>query len=257
VSDVRAQAERLAERLQAALGDNLIGVYLHGSMALGAFNPQLSDLDVLAVARRRTSDDEKREVVGILAGASENPAPVEFHLLASGDLQPWRHPSPFDFHYGDIWRDALQDDLADALARQGDTDPDLAAHITVVRSCGVGLLGPPPEDVFPQVPWEDYADSLMRDLRWVRETERPAPVYRVLSPARVWATLATGEIHSKETGGAWALERIPVDLQPVLARALAQYRGETAGFDVDESTLERYIAYVETEARSLVAVDSR
>jgi predicted nucleotidyltransferase len=253
VNDVRSQAERLAERLGAALGDDLVGVYLHGSMVLGGFNPQLSDLDVLAVARRRTSDDEKREVVEILAGASEHPAPIEFHLLARADLQPWRHPAPFDLHYGDVWRDALRGDLADALGRQGKTDPDLAAHITVVRSYGVALQGPPPEEVFPEVPWDDYADSLMRDLRWVSETEKPEPVYRVLSPARIWAALATREIHSKETGGAWALERVPVDLRPVLARAIARSRGENADFDVDEATLERYISYVETEVRSLAS----
>jgi predicted nucleotidyltransferase len=252
-AEARIQAGDLAGRLRASLGEALVGVYLHGSIVLGGFNPELSDLDVLAVTRRRTTVDEKRLLVEIVADASGNPSPLEFHLVAQADLRPWQHPTPFDFHYSDVWRDALRADLAEALGRQGDADPDLAAHVMVVRQRGVAIDGPPPADVFPDVPWDDYADSLLRDLRWARSTDRPWPVYRVLSPARIWATLATREIQSKDSGGAWALERIRADLRPVLADALARYRGDTAAFNVDEATLDRYGAYVETEVLAIAS----
>ena len=234
-------------------------MYLHGSIVLGGFNPELSDLDVLAVARRRTTFEEKRRLIEIVADASGDPAPIEFHLLDEADLRPWQHPTPFDFHYSDIWRDALRADPAEALGRQGPLDPDLAAHVMVVRQHGIALEGPPPADVFPDVPWDDYVDSLLRDLRWARSTDKPLPVYRILSPARIWATLATGEIQSKDSGGAWALDRIRPDLQPVLAGALACYRGETAAFEADEPTLDRYAVYVETEVLAKVtsAADPR
>jgi hypothetical protein len=103
------------------------------------------------------------------------------------------------------------------------------------------------------VPWEDYADALLRDLRWVSEGGTSEPLYRVLSPPRVWATLATGEIHSKETGAAWALERARPDVRSLLASALARYRGETDDFTADEETLRRFLAYVEAEVSPIAS----
>lgn len=246
-SAVRRQADELARQLGEVLGDILIGAYVHGSVALGTFNPKLSDLDVIAVARTRAEDEEKRRLIELLAQASGHPAPIEFHLLAEGDLRPWRHPTPFDFHYSDVWRDALRADLGDTLARQRDFDPDLAAHVTVARRHGIAVQGPPPGDVFPDVPWDDYADSLLRDLRWASESNRPLPLYRVLSPVRIWATLATREIHSKDSGAVWALKRVPTHLRHVLDAALAHYRGETTDFGVEEEALKRFVAYVEAE----------
>jgi streptomycin 3"-adenylyltransferase len=43
--------------------DNLVGIYLHGSLALGCFNPKVSDIDFLIVARDKLSLEVKREVV--------------------------------------------------------------------------------------------------------------------------------------------------------------------------------------------------
>jgi streptomycin 3"-adenylyltransferase len=252
-AEAQSQAVLLAGALRKALGETLVGVYLHGSIVLGGFNAELSDLDVVAVARRRTSIEEKHRLVELLADASGNPSPLEFHLLAESDLRPWQHPTPFDFHYSDVWRDALRADLAEALGRQRGADPDLAAHVMVVRERGVALEGPPPAEVFPEVPWDDYVDSLLRDLGWARSMDKPWPVYCVLSPARIWATLATGEIQSKDSGAAWALDRIRPDLRPVLAAALARYRGESAAFEVDDPELERYGAYVETEVLAIAS----
>ena len=33
------------------LGENLVGLYLHGSIAFGCFNPQKSDVDYIAAVR--------------------------------------------------------------------------------------------------------------------------------------------------------------------------------------------------------------
>ena len=50
---MNSQAGQLASGIADVLADDLVGVYLHGSLAFGCFNPELSDLDVLAVARHR------------------------------------------------------------------------------------------------------------------------------------------------------------------------------------------------------------
>ena len=37
------------EKSKEILGDNLVGIYLHGSSVMGCFNPKKSDLDLIIV----------------------------------------------------------------------------------------------------------------------------------------------------------------------------------------------------------------
>ena len=48
------------ERSREILRDNLVGVYLHGSLVMGCFNPQKSDIDLIIVSDRPLSDYDKK-----------------------------------------------------------------------------------------------------------------------------------------------------------------------------------------------------
>ena len=48
----------------------------------------------------------------------------------------------------------------------------------------------------------------------------------VLTLARIWMTVETGEIRAKEIAADWALERLPPERHAVLARARAIYVGD-------------------------------
>jgi len=48
----------------------------------------------------------------------------------------------------------------------------------------------------------------------------------ILTLARVWATLATGEILPKDAAAEWVMARLPAGHEPVLARARAIYLGD-------------------------------
>jgi hypothetical protein len=207
VKDARRQLDALVQGLGELLGDELVGVYLHGSLALGCFNPALSDVDVLVVTRRPAAPERREHLEALLARVPR----LEIHFLSEGNLVPWRHPAPYDLHFGSEQR----------LLGPGE-DPDLAAHVTVARCTGTALLGPAPADAFPEVPWEDYGDSLLRDLAWCRD--HGSELYAVLSPARIWATLTDRAVHSKASGAVWALERAPADFHSLLERALETYR---------------------------------
>ncbi len=254
---VRDQIARLSDALQDALGEVLVGLYLHGSLVLGCFNLARSDIDLLAVTERSMSRSEKSVVSSILLGASGDwtpgpPRPLEISFLSRGDLDPWRHPTPYDLHFGEVWRPAFEQGLDEVLPGQTNPDADLAAHITVVRERGIVLLGAPIQEVFPPVPRADYVDSLLRDLRWSRDRAAQAPLYAILSMAREWATLATGELHSKDSGAAWATVRLPPDLRPLVNGAIASYRGDGADLIVDLDGLERFVAYVDARVQESV-----
>ena len=48
----------------------------------------------------------------------------------------------------------------------------------------------------------------------------------VLTFARIWTTLATGVIRSKDAAAEWALPLLPLEHRAVLAHARASYLGE-------------------------------
>ena len=48
----------LMRQIRGALGERLAGLYLHGSMACGDFDPACSDLDLLAVLASDLTETE-------------------------------------------------------------------------------------------------------------------------------------------------------------------------------------------------------
>ena len=246
---VRAQVERLLTGLRSALDDNLLGVYLHGSLAMGCFNPQCSDIDLLVVTRRGMALETKRRVAGLLLRCSNDPRPVEISFLSGQNLHPWRHPTPYDFHYGEDWREKLQHQLTSGewqkWNREVRTDADLAAHVTLTLNRGVCLYGKPMAEVFPAVPPEHYVYSIVSDFYWAEERIARYPVYFVLNACRVLAYLREGRICSKEEGGVWAIQALPDAFKTLVARALDMYRGDRLEGQFDTAGLQTFAAYMD------------
>ncbi|MCH8813797.1 MAG: nucleotidyltransferase domain-containing protein [Chloroflexi bacterium] len=57
-TEVSSLLDDLLAGVRAALGDNFLGFYLRGSLALGGFDPEASDVDILIVTERGVSDPE-------------------------------------------------------------------------------------------------------------------------------------------------------------------------------------------------------
>jgi len=236
------QASELAETLRGLIGGDLVGVYLHGSFALGCGNPNRSDLDVLVVTRRALTAGERAAFATLPIGSYEQPGwprPLELSSLTLHQLHPWRHPTPYDLH------------LAAAKCVGPAEDPDLAAHVTVTRRAGIALHGPRPADVFPEVPRTDYEDALLRDFDgawWV--SGRSEMRYAILSLPRIWATLAEPEeLHTKESAAQWALPRLPAHLRRPLELALESYRTHGRDLEVDADEFRRYADHVAAQVR--------
>src|SRR5574337_747753 len=146
-ASVRAQVTRLREALADALPDNLVGLYLHGSLAMGCFNPACSDIDLLAVTRQRMTVETKRGVAELLLRTSDAPSPIEVSFLREADLRSWAYPTPYDFHFSEDWREKFRRGLSSGEWQTWNdhprTDADLAAHITVTLHRGICLYGRP------------------------------------------------------------------------------------------------------------------
>ena len=166
---MNAAAEQLTEDFVREslriLGDNLVGIYLHGSAVMGCFNPAKSDIDLLVIVEKDMPDGTKRAFTDMVVKLSEQgPAKgIEMSVVKREVCKPFVYPTPFVLHFSKMHLDWYRNNPEDYIAKMKGTDRDLAAHITVIRARGVCLYGAPIADVFGEVPAEDYMDSLWYD----------------------------------------------------------------------------------------------
>ena len=78
-------------------------------------------------------------------------------------------------------------------------------HIAVCRRHGRALAGPPPEEVFADVPAPLLDATFAGELAWAAVHAPPA--YQVLNACRAWRFATDRELCSKVAGGEWALGR--------------------------------------------------
>jgi len=245
---VRKQIEGFVADLRETLADNLVGVYLHGSLALGGFNPDRSDVDILVVTERRMDVETKRRIAEMLLVRSADPAPIEISFFPEGYFNPWQYPTPYNFHYSEDWREKVQQELSGGVWRKWNdttrTDPDLAAHIRITLHKGIVVHGRSIEEAFPPVPESDYIDSLAKDLKWGRDRVEEYPVNFALNACRVLAYLREGRICSKEQAGAWAHTIMKDEFKGLVAHALELYRGNRKDERFDRASMDRFAEYM-------------
>ena len=243
-SPIRAQVNDLIEGFRQLLGENLIGVYLHGSLAAGCHNPDRSDVDLLVVTEHALTLATKHALGEFSLAHDNRPRRLELSVLTQDQLHPWRYPTPYDFHN---W-DHLVADLVDGRWQHWNdtelTDPDLAAHITVLHQRGLCLFGRPISETFPSVPPEHYRDSILSDFDWGLARLADNPTYFILNACRIAAFIRDGQVLSKVEGGEWGLEELPEGLHGVVAQALAIYRGESGDQPFAENDLAAFVAYL-------------
>lgn len=213
--DRRAMTEtQIAETLdlvREVLGPDLVGAYLYGSSMLGGLQPP-SDVDILVVSRRATTHDDKLRLADrMLAISDVDPRgtrrPIELTIVVHSDIRPWRYPPSFDFQYGDWMRHEFAGGNVEPWPSA--TNPDLASLCTMVLLTSRPLLGPAAADVLDPVPRDDYlsaitgeARTLVGELGWDARNV-------ALTLARVWSTLATDRVRSKDAAAAWTIAKLP------------------------------------------------
>lgn len=224
------QTERVLAVVREELGDTVIGAYLHGSSVVGGLHPN-SDIDVLVVTRRRSTLDEKRALIarllpisgrGDVTGRSR---PLELTVVVQSDVRPWRYPPRLDLQYGDWWRTEFE---RGELTPWVSPNPDLALLLEMVLQANHPLSGPPPAEVLDPIPLADVRRALADVIAALLDDLDGDEANVVLTFARIWTTLATGVIRSKDAAADWALPRLPFEHRAVLEHARAIYLGETA-----------------------------
>ncbi|OGL70232.1 hypothetical protein A3C17_03140 [Candidatus Uhrbacteria bacterium RIFCSPHIGHO2_02_FULL_53_13] len=241
----------LAKECQSVLGDTFVGFYVHGSLAMGCFNHELSDVDFLVVVNSPLHSETRKNLMAVLIQHSRKAPPKGFEMsvVIENHMQNFVYPTPFEMHFRSDQIEKYK--AAPPYGTENGLDPDLAAHATITKERGICLLGKPINEVFPDIPKEYYLKSIIRDseesiqniMNGVNSGTCSVPAYGVLNLCRVLAFIDDGLITSKQEGGEWALKNLPKKYSNTIRQALNKYTGSDKLQEVEVSVLKDFARY--------------
>jgi hypothetical protein len=201
---------RLAANLVEALGDDLLSLALHGSLALGDFAPGRSDLDLLAVL---ASDPTAVTLAGL----------DEVHARLDTDFPEW---------HGHVEVDYVSAAAVEAVVRGADEshpmirispgeplhEVEASRHYVLNWAAALQadqpIAGAAPSTVLPAIDRRLIHQVVLQHVRawpeWVRDMQGTgAQAYAVLTLCRAAETLASGRLVSKLAAANVGRSRFP------------------------------------------------
>ncbi len=235
------------EKSCTILGNNLTGIYLHGSAVMGCFLSGVSDIDLIVVVKREIPDAIKRQYLEMVVSLNEK-APskgIELSVVAESVCRPFIYPTPFELHFSIAHLEWYRSEPEGYIAKMKGTDKDLAAHFTIIYHRGKTLYGKEIAEVFSEVSREDYFDSIWNDIKDAKEDIMAQPVYVILNLCRVLAYGRDSLVLSKKEGGEWGLANVSAKYTGLISGALAEYQsGVPMQLDGHGQLAEEYTGYM-------------
>lgn len=240
--EIKNQITEVVEIWKKHMQGDLVGVYLHGSICLNAFEPKSGDIDILVVVARSLTTEEKLNIAKEIIAIDGQPCPLEMSAIPLEDARNWKNHGNCVFHYSDFWTEKYEKRFANPeeevyVVDHEFPDADVTSYIKLVNQCGIVLYGQSIEDTFDQVTDEDFWSAISNEID---DYEFDAYNARYLASnililGRILSFKIEKRILSKYEAGLWMTEQIPEPLKEVARKAMAVwYQDETREFDQDK-----------------------
>lgn len=237
-ADVASFGRELARRLTEALDGGLVGAYFVGSIALGGYVANESDVDIVGVSEHQVQPEAKllvaEAVVECAAGCPTRG--LEFTLYRQQVAGAPPRGADFEVNANGGPR------MARSVHLDHDVEPGFwyVLDRAVAHRAGIAIVGPPGCQVFADVPRGALLAAMKDSIRWHRDNEG-ATLYSVLNASRAWRFAADDALGSKLEGAAWARSRWPNP--ELIDSAVALRHGKSA--DLQASQVDELLEHVE------------
>lgn len=203
------------------LYDHIYGIYIYGSIALGAFEELESDIDIIVLTQGEWSSLELKQLQAIHVQLNkEYPlgrrlevlyAPFRYLRIVHPGKAVVAYPAAHDGRFSPVSRGGLN-----------------AVTWWTIQHKGICLLGPECEALPLGVTWDDVLSTMRFNLNvyFVRKMKRPytyldsrAVEFAVTNLCRILTTIEEGEIISKSASLTCWRDRLPARWQKLIDEA--------------------------------------
>ncbi|HZQ49572.1 MAG TPA: aminoglycoside adenylyltransferase domain-containing protein [Candidatus Dormibacteraeota bacterium] len=208
----------LVARLRALLKERLVAVYLFGSATIGAYEPGVSDIDVVAVLDGDPTDEDVSALRAM-------------HEQLAGDAPSWNDRIEVDYLSARALAEFRGEPRPAARISPGEPfhriqiDRRWVLDWYQVQTSGVTLFGPPPAELIPAIGQAEFVTAVRDHLRewpeWVSGESDPGRIaHAVFTFCRSLRACTLGDFVSKKEAAIWAADELP-DFRAVIEDALA------------------------------------
>ena len=229
--ELRKVLNTFVDEIAAELGENLVGIYLIGSIASGDFDLD-SDVDFLVVTESELTDANRKSLQDIQIRIHHIDCYPAKHLEGSyisvSDLNNWDMVGEKKLYYFDNGSTTYEE-----------STHDNQWHVRwILRERGITLVGPNPKTILKSIPLDEMFNEIKRTMLQVLkifqdEIERPLSFWNsrfgqsftVLTYCRMLHTLHTGTVQSKKAGAKWAKEFVDPKWEKLIDQAWKEREG--------------------------------
>lgn len=212
--ELREVLNIFVDEVAAELKENLVGIYLVGSIASGDFDLD-SDVDFLVVTNTELTEVNMKPLQDIQIRIHEidyYPAKhLEGSYISISDLNDWETVGKKKLYYFD-----------NGSTEYEQTIHDNQWHVRwILREHGITLAGQKPETILRAIPLNELIDEIKASMLQSMEifqgeinsplsfcNSRFGQSFFVLTYCRMLHTLHTGTVQSKRAGAAWAKQYV-------------------------------------------------
>ena len=244
--ELRDVLNMFVDEISAELRENLVGIYLVGSIASGDFDLD-SDVDFLVVTNTELTEEDMKPLQDIQIKIHDTDCYPAKHLegsyLSIGDLNNWGIVGQKKLYYFD----------------NGSTTYEQSTHDNkwhvrwILRERGIILVGQKPETILQAIPLKELLNEIKTTMLQVMklfedEINRPLSFFNsrfgqsftVLTYCRMLHTLHTGTVQSKKAAVKWAKQFVNPKWVKIIDQAWNEREGVRFGAKIGqraESTL--------------------
>ena len=227
-------------QVAASLRENLVGIYLVGSIASGDFDLD-SDVDFLVVTNNELTEADMKPLQDIQINVHDMDCYPAKHLEGSyisiSDLDDWNTVGEKKLYYFDNGSTAYEQ-----------STHDNQWHVRwILRERGITLVGPKPETIMRPIPLDELSEEVKMTMHQVRkffkdDINRPLSFFNsrfgqsftVLTTCRMLHTLHTSTVQSKKAGVQWAKQNVDPKWIKLIDQAWKERQGVRFGVKIGQ-----------------------
>ena len=255
------------DEIAAELGENLVGIYLVGSIASGDFDAD-SDVDFLVVTNRELTETDMKRLQAIQ---------VKVHAM---DSYPAKHLEGSHISIADLNDSSIVGHKNLYYFDNGSTTYEESTHDNqwhvrwILKERGITLIGQKPETILHVIPQNELLNEIKTAMRQVKglfevEINRPLSFFNsrfgqsftVLTYCRMLHTLHTGTVQSKQAGAKWAKEFIDPRWVNLIDRAWKEREGVRFGVKIgqpaDATLLDETLEFIKYASAQMDNIEIR